>query len=124
MTKNIEPEVHLEIPMALSPIPRDPDRRERNETKITVAAKAAMGSAAPLRGPLEVILSMSYVPGSSMRKGHVWRIVNPSAWALASFILPLLKGIVFEREGQVAKLTIKKTFGARPLTAITVRALV
>jgi hypothetical protein len=61
MTKNtVEPEVHIEIPMALAPIPADPDRREWNESKITTAAKAAMAGGAPLRGPLEVSISMSY----------------------------------------------------------------
>ncbi len=128
MSKNaaitVEPEVHFEIPMSLAPIPADPDRRERNESKITTAARQAMGTIAPLTGPLEITLNMSYAPGSSMRKGHVWRVTNPSAWELARFVLPLLKGIVFEGEGQVARLTIEKTFGARALTVITVKPLV
>jgi hypothetical protein len=41
----------------------------------------------------------------------------------SSWLLPLLKGIVFEGEGQVARLTVEKTFGARALTVITIRQL-
>jgi len=109
--------------MALAPIPADPDRRELNETKITAAAKQAMGSAAPFRGPIEITLSLCYPPGSSMRRGHVWRVTAPTTWALASFILPLLQGVVFVSAGQVARLTVEKTYGARPLTVITIGRL-
>jgi hypothetical protein len=120
---NVEP-VHFEVRMALSPIPADINRRELNEAKIVAAAKAAMNGATPLRGPVEAILSMSYPPGSSMRKGHTWRITNPSTWELARFIFPHLKGIVFEGEGQISKLMITKSYGAgAPLTTITVRQL-
>ena len=58
MSKNaaitVEPEVHFEIPMSLAPIPADPDRREWNESKITTAVRQAMGTIAPLKGPLEI----------------------------------------------------------------------
>jgi hypothetical protein len=125
MTKNtVEPEVHIEIPMALAPIPADPDRREWNESKITTAAKAAMAGGAPLRGPLEVSISMSYAPSASMRRGHVWRIVAPTTWDLARFILPLLQGICFVSAGQIAKLTITKSYGEKPLTVLTIKQLV
>jgi len=84
-----------------------------------------MRSRAPLRGRLEVTLIMSYPPGTSQRKGYIWRVVNPAVWELARFILPLLQGVVFVSDGQIAKLTITKVDGdAKPLTVITIRALV
>jgi Holliday junction resolvase RusA-like endonuclease len=124
MLNNVKPEVHIEIGMALAPIPRDPDRRERNEDKITTAAKAAMAGNAPLKGPLEVSLSVSYPPGSSMRRGHTWRVTAPTTWGLAKFILPLLQGIVFVSAGQIAKLEVTKSYGDKPLTTVTVKRLV
>jgi hypothetical protein len=71
MTKNIEPfHILIEIPMALAPIPGDIDRREYREEQIVTAARQAMaGGAKPLKGPLSISLSMSYPPGTSMRKG-------------------------------------------------------
>lgn len=81
-----------------------------------------MNGSALLKGPLEISLSMSYPPDKSMRKGHIWRVTAPTTWDLAKFVLPLLEGIVFASAGQVAKLTITKTYGARPLTT-TIRAL-
>ena len=114
MTKN-EVEVHFQIPMSLAPVPSsaNPDAREYRENQITTAARTAMNGAPLLKGPLEISLSMSYVPGPSTRRSHAWRTVNPSAWALASFILPLLQGIVFEGDGQVSRLVVEKVFGAR-----------
>ena len=121
----VKPEVHFEIAMALAPVPsaRDPDRREAAEARVTTAAKTVMTGIAPLKGPLEVTLSMAYAPSASMRRSHDWRVVAPSAWDLAKFILPLLEGTCFESGGQIAKLTVTKSYGARALTVITVRAL-
>jgi hypothetical protein len=89
MTKNVEHEVHFEIPLSLAPIPADVDRRELNEAKITAAARQAMNGAMLLKGPLEVSLSMSYAPGTSMRKGHVWRITNPERLGISPVHSPI-----------------------------------
>jgi Holliday junction resolvase RusA-like endonuclease len=123
--KTVQPEVvNFEIPMALAPIPGDVDKRELNENKITMAAKAAMNGGAPLKGPISITLSMSYPPGASMRRSHTWRVTAPTTWDLARFILPLLTGIAYVSAGQVARLTVEKTYGSRPLTVITVKPLV
>jgi hypothetical protein len=128
MTKNIEPfHILIEIPMALAPIPGgngNPDAREYREEQIQSAAKAAMAGGSLLKGPLSVSLSMSYAPSASMRRGHTWRVVNPSAWDLSRFILPLLQGICFVSAGQIAKLEVTKVFGARALTVVTIKSLV
>jgi hypothetical protein len=128
MTKNIEPfHILIEISRAWAPIPSlrsNPDTFELAEEQVVTAAKQAMNGAKLLKGPLPISLSMSYSPAASMRKGHVWRVVGPTCWALASFILPLLQGIVFVSAGQVAKLEVTKTYGARALTVITVKSLV
>jgi hypothetical protein len=45
--------VHIEIPLALAPIPADPDGREFVEAKIVAAAKLAMNGAPLMKGPLQ-----------------------------------------------------------------------
>jgi Holliday junction resolvase RusA-like endonuclease len=124
VNKNATPELHISIPMALSPIPGHVEAREYREAQVTTAAKEAMNGAAPLKGPLSISLGMSYPPRSSMRKGHGWRVTSPTCWDLSRFILPLLQGIVFVSAAQVAKLEVTKTYGAKPLTVITVKPLV
>src|ERR1700693_1048564 len=91
MTKNIEPfHILIKIPMALAPVPSlraDPEWFDRAEKQVTVAAKAAMAGNALLKGPLEVVLAVTYPPGASMRKGHTWRVTAPTCWDLSKFIL-------------------------------------
>lgn len=76
-----------------------------------------------MKGPLEIQLSIHYPPGGRQRKRHNWRMVAPTAWDLARFLLPILEGIVFEHCGQVARLTVEKTYAERPQTTITVGPL-
>jgi hypothetical protein len=118
MLNIVKPEVHIEIPMALAPIPSlraDPERFISAEVRITTAAKQAMNGDKPLKGPLEVTLAIAYPPGSSQRRGHAWRVTAPTTWGLAKFVVSLFSGICFVSAGQVAKLTVEKTYGAKAL---------
>jgi hypothetical protein len=66
---------------------------------------------------------MTYPPGAAQRKAHDWRIVAPTAWGISGFVIPLLSGIVFITCGQVALLTVEKTYGLKALTTITIGQL-
>jgi Holliday junction resolvase RusA-like endonuclease len=128
MTRNIEPfHILIEIPMSLAPVPSlrsDLEWFEVAEEKIKAAAKAAMNGTAPLKGPLSISLNMTYPPGASQRKAHAWRVTAPTTWDLARFILPLLQGVCFVSAGQVAKLEVTKSYGAKALTVITIAELI
>lgn len=126
MLNNVKPEVHIKIPMSLAPVPSlraDPERFIHAEERITTAAKQGMAGAPLMKGPLAVTLAIAYPPTASQRKGHAWRVTAPTCWDLARFFVPLLQGICFVSAGQVAKLEVTKSYGARPLTVITVKPL-
>jgi hypothetical protein len=116
-------EVHIKISMALAPLPADHDRREAVEAKIVAAAKSVMDGAPLMKGPLAVNLFVVYPPGAAQRKAHDWRITAPTSWDLARFIIPHLSDIVFTSAGQVAELNVRKVYGSRALTTITIARL-
>jgi hypothetical protein len=98
----------------------------KNASNLAARKKASQCSlevTTAVLNPFEVILAVTYPPAASMRKGHAWRIVAPTTWGLAKFIVSLLSGLCLVSAGQVAKFTVEKTYGARALTVITIKSL-
>ncbi len=94
---------------------------------IVKAAERAMCGEKPWTGPVELWISLEYLPPlkwtKARRASMHWKITAPAAQNLVKLILDGLTDVVFLEDEQVAVLHVSKVYGATAKTTITVRPL-
>src|SRR5450631_394381 len=94
---------------------------------IAKAAEEAMCGRKPWTGPVELRLSLEYLPPvnwpKARRTSTRWKITAPAAQNLVRLVLDGLTEVVFLEDEQVAVLHVSKVYGATVKTTNTVRPL-
>jgi Holliday junction resolvase RusA-like endonuclease len=94
---------------------------------ISKAAERAMGGGKPWTGPVELRLSLEYLPpvkwSKEKRTSTRWKITAPAVQNLVRLVLDGLTDVVFLEDEQVAVLHVSKAYGVTARTTITVRPL-
>jgi Holliday junction resolvase RusA-like endonuclease len=131
-TESAVPEIQIVIP---GEAPRPPcDSRSWLRTPhslyistIAKAAEKSMCGGKPWTGPVELRLSLEYLPpikwSKARRASTRWKITAPAFRNLVKLVLDGLTDVVFFEDEQVAVLHVSKVYGATAKTTITVRPL-
>jgi Holliday junction resolvase RusA-like endonuclease len=94
---------------------------------IAKTAEKAMCGGKPWTGPVELRLSLEYLPpvkwSKARRTSTRWKITAPAAQNLVRLVLDGLTDVVFHDDEQVAVLHVSKVYGATVKTTNTVRPL-
>lgn len=108
-----------------------PPETVKNEERIAWLAKAAMRGAAPLDGPIEMLVELRMgIPTSWSKKkqvaaasGAVRATKRPDLDNCVKSVLDACNGIVFMDDGQVVALTVRKLYAAEPCVVVAVRVV-
>jgi Holliday junction resolvase RusA-like endonuclease len=94
---------------------------------ISKAAQEAMCGGKPWTGPVELRISLEYLPpvkwSKERRTSTRWKITAPAGQNLIKLVLDGLTDVAFLDDAQVAVLHVAKVYAATARTTITVRPL-
>jgi Holliday junction resolvase RusA-like endonuclease len=107
-----------------------PEQTRSYEAVLKMAAIEAMGDRLPLLGPVRLYMDAVFEPAASMSKkkraaaliGESHPTKKPDADNIAK-LTDALNGVVWKDDAQVVDLSLRKTFGPRPILRIRVEAL-
>ncbi len=104
-----------------------PPKQRDHMAAVKMFAATAMGDDSPREGPLKLDLLVAYlIPKSwsaKKRDAAFWKTTAPDADNLAKLVKDSLNKIVYHDDAQIVWLEVRKVYGDRAQSRITITAL-